>query len=131
MGDRICCKNENRYIMNHKDLEVYKKSMDLVTTIYKLTNDFPPEEKFGLTSQIRRAAISVPSNIAEGAARKSTKELIQFLYISLGSLSEVETQLDLSRRLDYIGETDELNKKIHYIFILFTKLISSLKSKQI
>ena len=120
---------ENRYIMNHKDLEVYKKSMDLVTTIYKLTNDFPPEEKFGLTSQIRRAAISVPSNIAEGSARKSTKELIQFLYISLGSLSEVETQLDLSHRLNYIVETDELNKKIHYLFILITKLISSLKAK--
>ena len=120
---------ENRYIMNHKDLEVYKKSMDLVTTIYQLTNVFPPEEKFGLTSQIRRAAISVPSNIAEGSARKSTKELIQFLYISLGSLSEVETQLDLSHRLNYIVETDELNKKIHYLFILITKLISSLKAK--
>jgi len=120
---------ENRYIMNHKDLEAYKKSMDLVTTIYKLANDFPPEEKFGLTSQIRRAAISVPSNIAEGSARKSTKELIQFLYISLGSLSEVETQLDLSHRLNYIVETDELNKKIHYLFILITKLISSLKAK--
>ena len=67
--------------MNHKDLEVYKESMDLVTLIYKISNEFPAEEKFGLTSQLKRAAISIPSNVAEGAARKSTKELIQFLYI--------------------------------------------------
>ena len=115
--------------MNHKDLEVYKESMNLVTSIYRVANLFPAEEKFGLTSQIKRAAISVPSNIAEGAARKSTKELIQFLHIALGSLSEIETQLDLAQRLGFINESEELNKKIHYLFIMFTKLINSLKAK--
>lgn len=74
--------------MNHKDLEVWKKSMDLVEDVYALSKFFPNDEKFGLTNQIRRASVSVPSNISEGAARKSDKEFIQFLYIALGSLSE-------------------------------------------
>jgi len=103
--------------------------MNLVTSIYRVANLFPAEEKFGLTSQIKRAAISVPSNIAEGAARKSTKELIQFLHMALGSLSEIETQLDLAQRLGFINESEELNKKIHYLFIMFAKLLNSLKAK--
>jgi four helix bundle protein len=74
--------------MNHKDLEVWKKSMDLVEDVYALSKFFPNDEKFGLTNQIRRASVSVPSNISEGAARKRDKEFIQFLYIALGSLSE-------------------------------------------
>jgi len=93
-------------IKSHKDLDVWKKSIDLVTAIYSLSKTFPSEEKFGLVSQIRRAVISIPSNIAEGAARKSTKEYIQFLYISLGSLSEVETQLIIAERLCYIKENN-------------------------
>lgn len=74
----------NREIKNHKDLEVWKKSMDLVSNIYKITESFPNKEIYGLTNQIRRSAVSVPSNIAEGAARSSKKEFIQFLYIALG-----------------------------------------------
>ncbi len=70
--------------MNHKDLDVWKKSMDLVELIYSLTSQFPTDEKFGLVSQMRRAAVSIPSNIAEGAARKGDKELIQFLMIAIG-----------------------------------------------
>jgi four helix bundle protein len=85
----------------HEDLDVWKLSMDLVEDIYKLTYNFPSEEKFGLISQLRRAAVSVPSNIAEGAARKSDKEYIQFLYIALGSLAEIETQLLISKRLGF------------------------------
>lgn len=69
----------------HRDLEVWKRGISFVTTIYKLTDSFPKEELYGLTSQIRRAAISIPSNIAEGAARKSNKEFIHYLYIALGS----------------------------------------------
>jgi four helix bundle protein len=88
--------------MNHKDLDVWKKSMDLVETIYKLTQTFPDAEKFGLTSQMRRAAVSIPSNIAEGAARKGDKELIHFLHIALGSLSELETQYLIAIRLEFI-----------------------------
>jgi four helix bundle protein len=85
--------------MNHKDLEVWKKSMDLVEDVYALSKFFPNDEKFGLTNQIRRASVSVPSNISEGAARKSDKEFIQFLYIALGSLSELETQYLIAVRL--------------------------------
>ncbi|RRS29947.1 MAG: hypothetical protein P794_08980 [Epsilonproteobacteria bacterium (ex Lamellibrachia satsuma)] len=85
----------------HTDLDVWKLSMDFVENIYKLSANFPKEEMYGLTSQIRRAAVSIPSNIAEGASRQSRKEFVQFLYISLGSLSEVETQLMLSERLHF------------------------------
>lgn len=78
-------------IRSHKDLQVWQEAMVLVTEIYRLSENFPESEKFGLTSQIRRSAISIPSNIAEGFAQKGNKELIQFLYISIGSLSELET----------------------------------------
>jgi len=88
--------------MNHKDLDVWKKSMDLVETIYRLTLKFPDAEKFGLTSQMRRAAVSIPSNIAEGSARKGDKELIHFLHIALGSLSELETQYLIAIKLEFI-----------------------------
>lgn len=87
--------------MNHKNLEVWKKSMDLVEVVYALTLMFPDTEKFGLTNQMRRAVVSIPSNIAEGAARKSDKELIQFLHIALGSLAELETQYLIAVRLKY------------------------------
>ena len=94
--------------MNHKDLDVWKKSMDLVELIYQLTSTFPTDEKFGLISQMRRAAVSIPSNIAEGAARKGDKELVQFLMIALGSLSEVETQYLISVRLNYTKKEENL-----------------------
>ena len=94
--------------MDHKELDVWKKGMDLVEEIYFASNSFPDSERFGLTSHIRRAAISVPSNIAEGAGRKSDKELLQFISIALGSLAEIETQYFIAIRLGYI----ENNKKI-------------------
>ena len=94
----------------HKELDIWKLSINLVEEIYKLTKNFPKEEKFGLTNQLRRAAVSVPSNIAEGAARKSDKENIQFLYISLGSLSEIETQLIIANRLEF-SNTEEILKQ--------------------
>ena len=111
----------------HKDLKVWEKSMDLVVSTYKLSSHFPSEEKFGLTSQMRRAAVSVPSNIAEGAARNSTKEYIRFLYISLGSLSELETQFLISKRLDYLS--DVLEEAITEIRKMLLGLIRNLKSK--
>ncbi|MEA3374442.1 MAG: four helix bundle protein [Campylobacterota bacterium] len=94
----------------HKRLDVWKQSVDLVTDIYQLTQQFPSDEKFGLTNQIRRAAVSIPSNIAEGAARQSNKEFIQFLYIALGSCSEVETQLTISHNLHYCHHQEILAK---------------------
>ncbi|HAL44450.1 MAG: four helix bundle protein [Planctomycetes bacterium GWF2_42_9] len=85
----------------HKDLNIWKKGIELVKKIYGTTKAFPKEEIYGLTSQIRRAAVSFPSNIAEGAARASKKEFIQYLYISLSTLSELETQIIISGELNY------------------------------
>lgn len=88
----------------HRDLIVYQKSIEFVTQIYTLTSSFPKEEQFGIISQMRRCAVSIPSNIAEGSARNHNKELIQFLYISLGSASELETQIIISRNLGFISD---------------------------
>ena len=80
--------------------------MELVTLVYSMTAQFPSEERFGLVSQMRRCAVSIPSNLAEGAARRNDKELTQFLHISMGSSSELDTQLEISRRLGFLSETD-------------------------
>lgn len=96
----------NKNITNHKDLEVWKKSIELSKNIYMITKDFPKEEIYGLTSQIRRSVVSIPSNIAEGAGRNSDKEFIRFLYISLGSLAELETQLIISKEIGYLEKID-------------------------
>ncbi len=93
-------------VNNHKDLEVWKKSIELSKNIYIITKNFPKEEIYGITSQIRRSAVSIPSNIAEGAARNHDKEFIQFLYISLGSLAELETQLIISKEIGYLEKID-------------------------
>lgn len=95
---------KNGNFKTHKDLDVWKNAMDLVEKTYVLSGKFPRNEQFGLTSQLRRAVVSIPSNIAEGAARNSDKEFLQFLYISLGSLAEVETQLLLAKRLQFFTE---------------------------
>lgn len=112
---------------SHQDLTVYQKSMDLVVDIYRRTKNFPAEEKFGITSQIRRSAVSIPSNIAEGAARQSKKDFSRFLYISLGSLAELETQLEISVRLEFLKESTELQEELIYIRRMLLKLIKSLK----
>ena len=113
----------------HSDLDVWKLSIDLVEKIYILTKDFPKEELYCIVSQMRRAAISVPSNIAEGAARHSTKEFIRFLYISLGSLSELETQVIICERLNYISDINEIMKEMSKVKNFLLKLIKSLKIK--
>lgn len=89
---------------NHKELIVWQKSITLVKLVYQQTGSFPSDERFGLTNQMRRCSVSIPSNIAEGFGRGSDKELTQFLRISLGSLSELDTQLILSKELDYMDE---------------------------
>ena len=88
----------------HENLEVWKKAIDLVVDVYKLTELFPSDERFGLTSQVRRASVSIPSNIAEGAARTSEKEFLYFLSNAQGSASEVSTQLLIGKRLGYVSE---------------------------
>jgi four helix bundle protein len=87
--------------MNHKELDAWNLSMQLVEEVYKVSSSFPKQEMYGMTSQIRRAVVSVPSNLSEGAARNSNKEFINFLGVSLGSLAEVETQLLIASRLGY------------------------------
>ena len=101
--------------MNHKDLDVWKKSMDLVEVIYKLTQQFPDSEKFGLSSQMRRAAVSIPSNIAEGSARKGDKELIQFLHIALGSVAELETQYLIAIRLHFTVNDEAIENVLNEV----------------
>ena len=96
--------NNNVNVKTHKDLDVWKKSMDFITRLYKVTTTFPRDEIYGLTNQMRRAAVSIPSNIAEGAARRSNKEYIQFLYIALGSAAELETQLLVAKNLNFLDD---------------------------
>ena len=88
----------------HEKLDVWRNSIDLVVDLYKATDAFPRDERFGLTSQLRRAAVSIPANIAEGAARRSNKEFAHFLSNSQGSTSEVETELLIAFRLGYLSE---------------------------
>ena len=92
----------------HKDLNVWKNSIDLVISVYRLSRKFPKEELFCLTQQLRRAVISVPSNISEGAARNQTREFIRFLRISAGSLAEVETQIVIAEKLQYLKESESV-----------------------
>lgn len=115
-------------IKNHKDLEVWKKSISFVKDIYEVTQQFPKDEVYGLTSQIRRASISIPSNIAEGAGRKSKTEFKRFIYIAIGSISEVETQLIISSEINYLSHEkfDELNLRLTEIRKMMFDLIKSL-----
>ena len=115
----------------HKDLRVWHQSIDMVTSVYKMTKTFPKEELFGLVSQMRRAAVSVPSNIAEGYARGSEKEKLHFLRISSGSMSELETQLMLCVNLGYISREahEELSAQITTVWKQQNALISSVKKR--
>jgi len=115
-------------INSHKDLKVWQESLLFVKDIYALTSNFPKEEQFGLTNQMRRAAVSIPSNIAEGAGRNGKKEWIRFLYIALGSISELETQLEIAKILAFVSESDHEAKRLTYIRRMIIKLISSLNS---
>jgi four helix bundle protein len=112
----------------HKDLAVWQKAMDLVVEIYEATKLLPQSELYGLTSQIRRAAVSIPSNIAEGAARNHDKEFVQFLYISLGSAAELETQLLLAERLNFIGNPPIIC--LNEVKKMLLGLIRSVKSRE-
>ena len=107
--------------MKYSELFVWQKAMDLVTDIYKITTSFPNEERFGLSSQMRRAAVSIPSNIAEGHGRKATAAYLNHLSIAFGSLMELETQIQIAARLNLIAsditsnlllKTDEIGKML-------------------
>jgi four helix bundle protein len=122
-----CIINKFSKMKSYKELELWKVSMDLSVDIYQKTMGFPKFELYGLTSQLRRAAVSLPSNIAEGASRNSTKEFIQFLFYSNGSLSEVETQLEIASRLKYLSSFEELTSKIKLIRKMLINLIRALE----
>ena len=93
-------------LKTHRDLDIWREGIELVVKVYEIVQKFPNEEKYGLVDQIKRSAISIPSNIAEGAARNSKKEFLQFLYISLGSVSELETQLIIANRLGFLDNEE-------------------------
>ena len=114
----------------HERLEVWRDAMDLVEAVYRITAAFPDTERFTLTSQMRRAAISVPSNIAEGAARRSTPEYLRFLSMARGSLSELDTQLQIAERLAYIAEIPETTDLINRVFAKLNALIRSIQAKR-
>jgi four helix bundle protein len=120
---------ENKFVMNkeiktHKDLDVWRNSITLVTKIYEITGKFPKEEIYGIVNQMRRSAVSIPSNIAEGAGRNHKKEFIQFIYIALGSLSELETQLIIAQNLKYFDDS----KTFEELIIIRRQLLSLIKS---
>jgi four helix bundle protein len=116
----------------HKNLDVWQNSVEFVTEIYMLTNAFPENEKFGLTNQIRRSAVSIPSNIAEGAGRHSKKEFSRFLNIAQGSATELETQLIISKNLDFIDyeQYENVVEKLTSIMKMLSGLVRSLKNNQ-
>jgi len=120
---------KERVIRSYRDLVVWQKAMELVAEIYRLTRAFPADEMFGLVSQLRRAAVSIPSNIAEGYGRTSTGEYKQFLGHARGSLWEVETQILIAQKLKYLGdeETDGLLKLATETGRILQGLIASLK----
>jgi four helix bundle protein len=110
----------------HRDLLVWQKSIELVTLVYRLTESFPKHEQFGLTNQLRRAATSVPANIAEGAARSTRKDLLHFLVIARGSLSEIDTLVEIAGNLGYLENKMELQETVNQVAGLLARLRSSL-----
>jgi four helix bundle protein len=115
----------------HENLDVWVKAVDFVVSVYRVTEAFPKEEKFGLTSQVRRASVSIPANIAEGAARTSSKEFMHFLSNAQGSASEVETELLIARRLSFLeeGEYAKLRLSLDEIGRMLTGLRKHLKRR--
>jgi four helix bundle protein len=111
----------------HHELLAWQEAIKLVKATYLLTQPFPREEQFGLISQMRRAAVSVPANIAEGAARSTAKEFTHFLSMARGSLSELETYLVIARELGYVSDPDEFDKSMERVFRLLSGLIASTK----
>jgi len=118
-------------VQSYKDLEVWQKAVDLVTSVYVVTKQFPKEELYTLTSQIRRAAISIPSNIAEGRGKRSTRDFMRYLNIAYGSAAELETQLVIARNLDYISQktVEPLFEKIARINRMINGMLSGLEKK--
>lgn len=114
---------------SHRDLKAWQQAMELVATIYSATSRFPQHEQFGLTGQLRRAAVSVPANIAEGAARNGSKEFLHFLGIASGSLSELDTLVELAHKLGYLEQREELQRQADDVAGLVMGLAASIRRK--
>jgi four helix bundle protein len=114
-----------------RDLEVWQQSMTLAKEVYRVTRTFPREEIFGLTSQMRRAAVSIPSNIAEGASRQSTKEFVQFLHVAIGSVNELDTQLEIAQSVVALNKNDQekIQTSLVKVRMLLHGLTRSLRTK--
>ena len=110
---------------DHRQLKAFVKARDLALEVYKATSFFPREEQFGLTSQIRRSAVSVPSNLVEGCARQSEKDFLRFVDIALGSARELEFQLDLAQQLGFLGENEGLIGLSHEVARLVAGLANA------
>ena len=117
------------FLRAHRKLDVWKESISLVVSVYELTKNFPKDEQYSLTQQIRRSAVSIPSNVAEGAARTSKKEFLHSLNIAAGSISELETQLIIAERLNYAGDTTIVFQHLDKVSRLLNGLIKYLKGK--
>ena len=115
---------------SHKDLDVWRTAIDLARDIYELAKAYPKDEQYGIVSQMKRSAVSIASNIAEGAARQGSKEFLQFLYIALGSASELDTQIEISRKigLGRSGQLDEVQGSLDTISKMIQGLIRSVKN---
>jgi len=114
---------------NHRTLKAWQEAIELVDAIYSATAEFPADERFGLTSQLRRAAVSVPANIAEGFARTGTRELLHFLSIASGSLSELDTLTEIARRQGLLARAKSLTEQIDRVSALVLALAASLKKR--
>jgi len=121
----------DKKMTTHKDLIVWQKGIELVKNIYLITDSFPKSEQFGLVAQMRRSVISIPSNIAEGFGRNSDNELIHFLYVALGSSSELETQIIISVELDFLAneKSTACLSLLNEIIRMITSLIKSIKTR--
>ena len=115
--------------LNHKKLKAWEKSINLIKEAYKLTSIFPKEEMYGLTNQIRRASVSIASNIAEGASRKSLIERRRFYQIARSSLVEINTQMEICLELNYLktNDTEKINIEANNVFALLTAMINNTK----
>jgi four helix bundle protein len=124
-GQKLKVRGEKMIKLNHKKLNVYKSSIELVSEVYRLTETFPRSENFGLISQLRRASVSITSNIAEGSARSSDAERRRFLQIARSSLVEVDTQIEISMKLGYLNEDDieKLSDLSNQVFAMLSKMM--------
>ncbi len=119
------------FMKSHKELGVWRAAIDLARDVYDLTKTYPKEEQYGLISQMRRSAVSIASNIAEGAARQGTKEFIQFLYVAVGSANELDTQIEISKAVKIVADErlNAVQDRLTRVTMMLRGLIRSLKTK--